>query len=172
MISDEKKTGEAILHSFPPIFNQKSKVLILGTMPSPASLAVGMFYSHPRNAFWKIVSDLFGDEAGKTTVQKIAFLLRHGIALWDTLESCTRPGASDGDIRNYVPNDIVSLISKCPELSAVFLNGSSAFRFYRKFHASKIPLPYFRLTSTSPANCGQTYAQKLENWSAIRKFAT
>lgn len=165
------KAGEAgNLLSFAPIYDKNSKILLLGTMPSPASLKAGMYYSHPNNNFWRILALLTNDSCGTTNEEKKRFLLRNRIAVWDTLKSCTRPGASDSQIKNAAANDIASLIVKAPLITAVFLNGSAAYRYYVRYQSAGISLPFFRLPSTSPANCGVTFAEKLESWGKIKDY--
>lgn len=159
-----------VIHSFSPIYNENARVLILGTMASPASLRAGMYYGHPRNAFWRILADLAGDPLPTDNEQKRALLLRHGIALWDTLEQCERPGAADGDIRREKPNDVAGLVCRCPGLRAVFLNGSAAYGYYLHYHAGHISLPFFRLPSTSPANARGGYERKREAWAVLAPY--
>lgn len=158
------------IHSFAPIGDARSRLLILGTMASPASLRAGMYYGHPQNAFWRILAELTGEPRPQDNAQKRALLLRHGIALWDTLESCERPGAADSAIRHERPNDVSALLRRCPHIRAVFLNGAAADGYYRKYHASGIRLPYFRLPSTSPANARGGYAAKLAAWRVIQPY--
>lgn len=158
------------IHSFGPIYNENSRILILGTMPSPASLKMDMYYSHPRNAFWHIMRDLTGDTPGTENSSKREFLLRHGIALWDTLCSCERDGALDGNIKAEQPNDVAGLIENTPLVRAVFLNGKTSLKFYKRYHAPHISLPYFYLPSTSPANARGGYAKKFESWKMIQRY--
>lgn len=165
----ESGEGPSVV-SFGPVYDAESRVLILGTAPSPASLAAGFFYGHPRNAFWSVLRDLTGDEPGGTPAEKRLFLLRHGIALWDTLASCRRPGALDSDIREEVPSDVAGLAARCPQLGAVFLNGGAALRFYRRYHAGRVALPFYPLPSTSPANARGGYGRKLAAWEALKPF--
>lgn len=165
-----KRVPEGILRSFEPVYDENSRILILGTMPSPASLAAGMYYSHPRNAFWQIMRDLTGDDPGNSNSSKRAFLLRHGIALWDTLSECEREGALDSNIKKEQPNAVAELIAHCPMIKAVFLNGGAALKFYKRFHAQKIALPYYRLPSTSPANARGGNIKKLEAWRVISGY--
>ena len=105
-----------------------------------------------------------------TNDEKRAIILRHGAALWDTIESCKREGAADNKIRDEVPNDIALLVAACPKLSAVFLNGSTAFNYYKKYHAGQINLPYFLLPSTSPANARCSFDKKLNAWKVAAKY--
>lgn len=139
-------------------------------MASPASLRAGFFYGHPQNALWRILRDLTGDDPGTETESRRRFLLRRRIALWDTLESCAREGASDSAIREEHPADVAGLAVACPSLRAVFLNGGTALRFYKKYHAAHIALPFFGLPSTSPANARGGYAAKLEAWRALAPY--
>jgi hypoxanthine-DNA glycosylase len=162
--------NETYIHSFEPVFDEHSRLLILGTMPSPASFAAGMYYSHPQNAFWRIMADLTGDEPGKTNESKRLFLHQHGIALWDTLCLCKRDGAADSNIKHEQPNDVAALVAKCPEIAAVFLNGGAALKYYKKHHATNISLPFYALPSTSPANARGGYVKKLEKWRFVADF--
>lgn len=160
------------IFSFDAICNADSRLLILGTMASPASLRAGMYYGHPQNAFWRVLSTLAGDTLPQTNEEKRNFLLRHGIALWDTLQSCEREGALDSNIKNAVPNDVQSLIAACPEISAVFLNGSTAYGFYQRYFAGQIALPYYKMPSTSPANARGGFEAKYKAWSIVRPYMT
>ena len=167
MISDAQNT---LIHSFQPIFDENSRVLILGTMASPASLCAGMYYAHPQNAFWRILSELTGDVLPRSNEAKRAFLLHYGVALWDTLLACEREGAQDSNIRSEIPNDVQSLLARCPKISAVFLNGAAAYGYYKKYQVPNIPLPFYRLPSTSPANARGGFAAKLEAWRVLKPY--
>lgn len=158
---------ETRLHSFDPVYSARSRVLILGTMASPASLRAHFFYGHPQNAFWRLLGDLTGDAPGVTAEEKRAFLLRNGVALWDTLESCAREGALDAAIRDPQPTDVPALLRAAPGIRAVFLNGGAALRFYKRYHAPRVPRPFFGLPSSSPANARGGYAAKLAAWRAV-----
>lgn len=165
-------SSKGTIHSFEPICDSGSRFLILGTMPSPASLAAGMYYSHPRNAFWPIMHDITGDDPGTSNDYKRAFLLSHGIALWDTLCFCDREGALDSNIHSEQPNAVAELIERCPKISAVFLNGGAALKYYKRYHAPSIALPYFLLPSTSPANARGGYTAKLAAWRVLTELLT
>ena len=105
-----------IIHNFEPIYNEHSKILMLGTMPSPKSREVGFYYGHPRNRFWKVVSDVCGEAYPETREDKITFALRNGIAVWDVLAGCDIKGADDSSIRNPQPNDMsaMTMSAGCP----------------------------------------------------------
>ena len=113
--------------SFAPVYSENSRALILGTWPSPKSREMAFYYGHPQNRFWPMMAALTGEPvpAREDIEAKKGIILRHGLALWDTLESCTITGASDASIRDVVPNDIASLLAKAP-IEAVFCNGATA----------------------------------------------
>jgi len=115
--------------SFAPVYNEHSRALILGTWPSPKSREMAFYYGHPQNRFWPMMAALTGEPVPKREdiEAKKQIILRHGLALWDTLESCTITGASDASIRDVVPNDIAALLQKVP-IEAVFCNGATAYR--------------------------------------------
>lgn len=113
---------ELIEHSLAPIFDERSRVLILGTMPSPKSREVGFYYGHPQNRFWKVMGALFNEPEPIKNEERRAFLLQHGIALWDVLTSCTITGASDASITNPVPNDLARIATHA-SLAAICTTG-------------------------------------------------
>lgn len=164
------RTADGMLYSFAPICDRRSRVLVLGTMASPASLRQGMYYGHPRNAFWQIVAELCGETKPVTNDEKRALLLRRGVALWDTLRSCRREGALDSDIRSAQPNDISSLLAACPDIKAVFLNGGAAYAYYKRYFAAEVKLPYYKMPSTSPANAAGGYTAKFTAWQALKPY--
>ena len=162
--------NELIIHPFRPLFDANSKVLILGTIPSPKSREVCFYYGHPQNRFWKILPDLFDEGELRSVEQKKAFLLKHHIALWDVFASCEIRGADDSSIRNAVPNDLSEIFGHC-EIHAVFTNGQKASAAYRKFFLNKISVPWHPLPSTSPANCRNwTYETLKDAYSIIKDY--
>ena len=139
--------------SFAPVYSAHSRALILGTWPSPKSREMAFYYGHPQNCFWPMLAALTGEPvpAREDIEAKKQIILRHGLALWDTLESCTITGASDASIRDVVPNDIAALVQKAP-IEAVFCNGAAAYRIYTKYQQPLTGIAAVRLPSTSPAN--------------------
>ena len=139
--------------SFLPVYDKNSRALILGTWPSPKSREMGFYYGHPQNRFWPLLAALTGEPvpAREDIAAKKQLLLRHGLALWDTLERCTITGASDASIRDAVPNDIAALLANAP-IQAVFCNGATAYRLYQKYLEPVSGIPAVKLPSTSPAN--------------------
>ena len=111
-----------VTHNFPPLFAPDSRVLILGSIPSPKSREQAFFYGHPQNRFWPVLAAVFGEEAPRTIEQKRSLALRHHIAMWDTLAACEIRGASDTSIRNPEPNDLPRLIAQT-QVMGVYGNG-------------------------------------------------
>lgn len=162
---------ERIVHPLEPIYNENSRVLVLGTMPSPKSREYGFYYSHPQNRFWRIISDLYGIPLPRNNDEKRAVLLAHRIALWDVLKSCVIEGADDSSIREPVPNDIASLLSQT-KIHTVFTTGTKATALYRRLCLKQTGLPAQSLPSTSPANCRfYNYEKLLNAYRIIRKAA-
>ena len=124
---------EHVTHEFKPIYNKESKVLMLGTMPSPKSREVGFYYGHPRNRFWKVLSDVCGEEVPETKKDKITFALRNHIAVWDVLAGCEIRGADDSSIRNPKPNDMNLILKEAKTGSGVKFPTHKAIRFYLTF---------------------------------------
>ena len=138
-------------HIFKPVYDENSRVLILGTMPSPKSRKNGFYYGHPQNRFWPVLADIFHEELPLTNEDRLAFLHRHHIALWDVLKSCDIEGASDASIKNPIPNDLRMILKQAP-IHAVFTTGKKAAEFYTKFCYPKTNIPCIVLPSPSPAN--------------------
>ena len=153
--------------SFAPVYNEHSRALILGTWPSPKSREMAFYYGHPQNRFWPMLAALTGEPvpARENIEAKKQIILRHGLALWDTLESCTITGASDASIKDVVPNDIASLLAKAP-IEAVFCNGATAYKIYTKYLQPVSGIAAVRLPSTSPANAACSPARLEELWGA------
>lgn len=156
-------------HILKPIYNQNSKILILGTIPSPKSREIGFYYGHPQNRFWKVISDILNEKYPETKEEKISLLLKHNIALWDVLESCEIEGASDSTIKNAKPNNLNKII-KQSNIKTIFVTGKKAENLYKKLCEKDTKIPCIYLPSTSPANCSVPY-QKLKNqYETILKY--
>lgn len=138
-------------HPIDPVFDDRSRVLVLGTMPSPKSRETGFYYNHPQNRFWKVMARLFDEPLPATNDEKRSLALRHGIALWDVLAACTIQGASDGTIAECVPNDIGWLLARVP-VQAIFCTGAKAAELYARYCQPQTGMAATRLPSTSPAN--------------------
>ena len=159
--------SEYIVHPLEPVYDEHSRILILGTMPSPKSREYGFYYSHPQNRFWRILSDLYKEPLPETNGEKAAFVLSHGIALWDVLKSCRISGADDGSIKEPVPNGIASLLGRTG-IKRVFTTGTKAASLYRRLCLPETGVPAVPLPATSPANQRYyTYEKLLKAYGAI-----
>ena len=141
-------------------------------MPGPEALRRREYYGFPGNHFWKMMADLYhGGKPFESYAAKLRLLKQNKIALWDTIGSCRREGASDSAICDAEPNDISGLIRRYPNIRIIVLNGKTAERFFLKYHANRIQLPRHTLPSTSPAHAAMPYAEKLKQWSVLRHFS-
>jgi double-stranded uracil-DNA glycosylase len=157
--------------SFAPILGTQPKVLILGTMPSVASLQAKEYYAHPGNAFWKILSAIRGIDCPALYEEKKRLISDMDLGLWDVCHTCIRPGSADSDIRDEEPNEIKELLIEFPSIRTILFNGKTAeklfFRHFKKFDGIKtVAMP-----STSPAYT-LAFKQKLEAWQAIIHFTS
>ena len=155
-----------VTHEFGAFFDKDSRVLILGTIPSPKSREQGFYYGHPRNRFWKVLADVLKKEVPQTVEERQIFLKENHIALWDVLESCEIKGASDVSIRNARPNDM-NRILQAADIRAIFATGAKAAQLYKKLCFPECGVEAVRLPSTSPANCGCSYEKLREAYSQI-----
>lgn len=142
---------EKVQHPLAPIYDGKSRILILGTMPSPESRKKGFYYSHPQNRFWQVLSAVFDVPLPYSIDEKKRLIFEHGIALWDVLASCDIEGADDSSIKNPVANDIKSLLQKT-EISEIYTTGDKAWKLYHKLCQQETGIEALKLPSTSPAN--------------------
>ena len=155
-----------VTHEFDAFFDKDSRVLILGTIPSPTSREQGFYYGHPQNRFWKVLADVLDEEFPQTVEERKGFLKRNHIALWDVLESCEIKGASDVSIRNARPNDMNRILQEA-DIRAIFATGAKAAQLYKKLCFPECGVEAVRLPSTSPANCGCSYEKLREAYSQI-----
>lgn len=161
---DGPQTG-ALQRGFPPIIDRRTERLILGSFPSPASLAAGQYYAHPRNQFWRILGQLLQEPlAGLDYPERANRVLAHRVGIWDVYDACDRPGSADTAIRHGRPNAFSRLRRLAPRLRFVAFNGMAAARFRALFDQAGFATAV--LPSTSPAHAGRTLEQKLELWAA------
>lgn len=152
-----------ITHPIAPVFDGNSKILILGSFPSVKSREQMFFYGHPKNRFWKVLASVFDDTLPLTVNEKRAFLLKHGVAVWDVIASCDIIGSSDSSIRNVKPNDIEIILSAA-DIKAIFVNGKTAEKYYNKYLKEKVHREAVLLPSTSPANAKLTLENLANLW--------
>lgn len=161
---------EGQVEALPPIVDDHCRLLILGTMPGAESLRQQAYYSHPRNLFWKLIATVTDEEAPDTYDERVAYLKKHGIALWDICQSCIREGSLDADISAELPNDIHDFITEHPTIQAIAFNGKTAAKLYAK-HIGSIPgVRLLSLPSSSPANAGVTWEDKEEKWGKLKTY--
>ena len=161
-----KASPVRLVHPFPPLYNENSRILILGSFPSVRSREQRFYYGHPQNRFWRLLAALFAEDVPGTIEEKKTFILSHRLALWDSIGSCTIIGSSDSSIRDVRPNDLSSLLQRAP-IQKIFCNGSTSFHLYEKHLFPQTGLPAGCLPSTSPANARWTLPMLMEAWHVI-----
>lgn len=159
-----------IIHPIPPLYDENSKILILGSFPSVKSREEGFFYGHPQNRFWRVISAVFHEDTPHTIEDKKAFLLRNQIALWDVIGSCDIKGSSDSSIRNVSANDLRVILDHA-DIRRIYVNGQTAYKYYRKYAERETGRTAICLPSTSPANAAWSAERLTDAWSCIRKEA-
>lgn len=157
---------ETVQHPFPPLYDTNSEILILGSFPSVKSRAQKFFYGHPQNRFWRVSAAVFQDSVPETIAEKIAFLLRNHIALWDVIGQCEIKGSSDSSIRNVIPNDLSPILQHAA-IRRIYVNGGTAAKYYQKYQLPLTGIPAVQLPSTSPANAAWTLPKLIAAWSVI-----
>lgn len=150
---------DSSVNSFPPIVDEQSEILVLGTVPGAVSLATGEYYAQRGNIFWKVISEIFNNGASfRSYDDKVACLKANHIALWDVLESCNREGSSDDMIEDEVLNDLDGFLKRYPRIRKIVFNGKKPSSYYKPVY------PYFIAKSTSPANRQFTDEERIASW--------
>ena len=155
-----------VIHEIPPVYDDRSKILILGSFPSVKSREGQFFYHHKQNRFWKVLAAVFEDTLPETLEEKKEFLLRHNIAIWDVIASCDIEGSSDSSIKNAVPNDF-SFILKTAPIRQIYTNGGTAYKLYHKYCEKVTGFEAVKLPSTSPANASYSLERLISQWNQI-----
>lgn len=168
------KRNSRAIYGFPPIAAADARVLVLGSMPSVASLAKQQYYGHPQNAFWPIMGRLFGAGPALPYDERKRILREHRVAVWDVLRQCHREGSLDTAIRveSESPNDFASFFAEHLHIKKIFFNGQKAETAFRRHAIRQLArldreLEFIRLPSTSPAHAGRSFAQKLAAWRVV-----
>ena len=156
---------QTVTHQFEPVFDEDSKVLILGTCPSVKSREQMFFYGHPQNRFWKVISRVLGEKLPVTIDDKKAMLHAHHIALWDAIYSCDIIGSSDSSIKNVTPTDL-SKIVEASKVTKVICNGKTSGKYYAKYQQKILGIEPVVLPSTSPANAAFSVDKLVDIWGA------
>lgn len=164
------------VHSFEPVIGQRPTVIILGSMPGVVSLQANQYYANPRNAFWKIMGELFSLQASASYAQRIEQISSKPVILWDSLKACHRPGSLDAKIQpaSAEANDFSALLLEYSEVRAIVFNGAASEKFFRRLALPTLTnfpqLQLLSMPSTSPANAGMSFAQKLARWQALLDY--
>lgn len=173
----EKEGLISVHHEIPPVYDENSRILILGSFPSVKSRESRFFYGHPQNRFWKVLAAIFDRDAAAsetdmgeagaavpgTVEEKKAFLLANGIAVWDVIASCEIRGSSDQSIRNVVPNDLTPILETAG-IRRIFCNGGTSYKLYEKYLKEQTKREAVKLPSTSPANAACSLSRLVECW--------
>jgi len=153
-----------MIASFPPIVNNHSEILILGTMPGAMSLVKQEYYGHKQNAFWKIIYSLFSElPVAEHFADKKQLLLENNIAVWDVLAYCERKGSLDIHIKNQTENDIPELLRQFPKITKILFNGKESYKYFHRKFGDIEGISYHIMPSTSPANTIK-FEDKLHFW--------
>ena len=157
---------EHIVHSFEPVYDKASEILILGTLPSVKSRENNFYYGHKQNRFWKVLAALLKEPLPDTIEEKKDMLLAHRIALWDVIQSCDIKGSSDSSIKNVQPTDIGMILEKT-NVTQIYANGNKAGQLYKRYQFPVTGIEATVLPSTSPANAAWSLERLCEAWYVI-----
>lgn len=154
------------VHNIKPVYDENSRLLILGSFPSVKSREQQFFYGHKQNRFWKVLAAVMEDVVPETIEEKRSFLLKHHIAVWDVIQSCTITGSSDATIKDVKVNDL-SCILQTANISHIYANGGKSYELYRKYTYPITKREIIKLPSTSPANAGYSLERLVQEWRKI-----
>lgn len=161
---------QRVTHTIAPVYDDRSRVLVLGSIPSPKSREVGFYYGNPQNRFWRVMAALWGEPVSQDTQARREFCLRHRLALWDVVASCVIEGAADSSICDVVPNDVNRILAAA-DVRQVFCTGQTAGRLYRRMLEPVVGMPCTVLPSTSPANARWSLDALVEAYAPVRLVA-
>lgn len=161
---------QSLTHTFDPVCDRNSRVLVLGTFPSVKSRENNFYYGHPQNRFWKVIASITEREVPETTEEKKELLLANHIAVWDVIKTCDIIGSSDSSIKNVVANDIAGLLEKT-NITAVVANGATAERLYNTYVFAQTGVRIIKMPSTSPANAAWSLERLCKEWKKVIVFS-
>ncbi len=165
-MTQNNKTYQSLTHTFAPVCDEHSKILILGTFPSVKSREQNFYYGHPQNRFWNMIAAITESEVPETIEEKKKLLLANHIAIWDVIKSCDIIGSSDSSIKNVAANDIAGLLKKT-NIKTIVANGATAERLYNTYALSQTGIPIVKMPSTSPANAAWNLERLCGEWGKI-----
>ncbi len=157
-----------ITHPIPPLYNEESEILVLGSFPSVKSREQQFFYGHKQNRFWKVMAAVWEWPVPDSIEEKKALLYANHVAVWDVIGSCNITGSSDASIRDVVPNDISMILEKA-QIRHIYANGGKSYELYQKYIYPVNGRTIIKLPSTSPANAAFSLEKLVEEWKVIRE---
>ena len=157
---------QSLKHTFDPVFDEESKILILGSFPSVKSRENNFFYGHPQNRFWKVMANVLDWNVPTTIEEKREMLLNNYVAVWDVIASCSIVGSSDTSIKDVVVNDF-SRILENSKVERIYVNGGKAYELYHKYAEKVTGIQAVKLPSTSPANAAWSLEKLTKTWKEI-----
>ena len=155
-----------VIHPFKPIYDEESRVLILGSLPSVQSRANDFYYGHKQNRFWKVLAGVFNEEVPQTIEDKLALLHNNHVAIWDVIQECDIKGSNDASIKNVIPTNIEKILLNS-NVKMIFANGATAGKLYSKFQLEQTKCEAITLPSTSPANAAWNLDRLIDSWKVI-----
>lgn len=165
----KKMTPAPQIHTIDPVYYEDSRILVLGSFPSIKSREAKFFYGHPQNRYWKMMAAIYGEDPLTGIEEKKAFLKAHGIAMWDSIHSCTITGSSDSSIRDVVPNDFRDILETA-DIQQIFCNGTASWKVYTRYVYPETKREAVKMPSTSPANAAWTLDRLIEAWKIVREY--
>lgn len=160
--------GEIFTHTFEPIFDKNSEILVLGSFPSVKSRENNFYYAHPQNRFWRVVASVYSCPVPKTVEEKKNMLLSNKIAVWDVIKSCEITGSADSTIKSVIPNDLSEILSVA-DIKKIYANGKTAQSLYNKYMKKNTGFDIISLPSTSPANAAYSLEKLIKEWKIINE---
>lgn len=161
--------GEIFTHTFEPIFDKNSEILVLGSFPSVKSRENNFYYAHPQNRFWRVVASVYSCPVPKTVEEKENMLLSNKIAVWDVIKSCEITGSADSTIKSVIPNDLSEILSVA-DIKKIYANGKTAQSLYNKYIKKNTGVDIISLPSTSPANAAYSLEKLIKEWKIINEY--
>lgn len=161
--------GEIFTHTFEPIFDKNSEILVLGSFPSVKSRENNFYYAHPQNRFWRVVASVYSCPVPKTVEEKKNMLLSNKIAVWDVIKSCEITGSADSTIKSVIPNDLSEILSVA-DIKKIYANGKTAQSLYNKYIKNSTGFDIIFLPSTSPANAAYSLEKLIKEWKIINEY--
>lgn len=156
-----------VIHEIPPVYDEYSEILILGSFPSVKSRESQFFYGHPQNRFWKVLAEIMNADTPVSVEEKREFLLKNHIAVWDVIAGCTIEGSADSSIKNVVPNNLNCILEHA-NIRQIYCNGGTSYQLFCKYCEPVLKRKAIKLPSTSPANASYRLEKLIEQWKIIK----